>query len=94
MKNCLYCKQEMPSGKKVNAKYCSDACRVKAWRRNHGISDPFCNVTEKKTKSYTCCSDGRFYSPAGEWGKTLICDNCGTVWEKSNIKYPFKGAKL
>ncbi len=82
MKYCLHCSEPMPLGRKSNAKYCSDACRVKSWRQNHDIPEPFHNVTPKMTKSYTCCSNGLFYSPITMNGKILICDTCGAIWER------------
>jgi len=70
----------MPKGKKSNAQYCCDSCRVKAWRERNHIPSPIRNDTVVMTKSYTCCEAGRFYSPVGAWGKILICDTCGAEW--------------
>lgn len=82
MKYCSYCHNIMPIGKKANAKFCSDLCRIKKWRENNDIPDPFHNVTPKMTKSYTCCNNGLFYSPVTMNGKVLICDTCGAIWER------------
>jgi hypothetical protein len=79
-RKCLYCNESIPPGKKSNAKYCSDLCRVKASRNRTNSPDPFRNVTEKMTKSYTCCENGLFYSPAGMHGEVLKCDTCGAIW--------------
>ncbi len=91
MKKCAYCSGPV-IGKQKTAKFCSDICRLRAYRVRHGISEPFEPKEGKKqakneyleapqnVKSYTCCENGRFYSPAGRWGEVLICDGCGAVW--------------
>ena len=90
MGGCLYCGESM-QGKRNIAKFCSDICRLKAFRVRHGIPDPFGKTGEntalkqplfdgQETKSFTCCENGKFYSPLGEWGKVLKCDTCGATW--------------
>ena len=93
MKKCAYCGKTI-IGKQKTAKFCSDICRLRAYRVRHGIDEPFKPKkgkkkpeidfldTSPKIKSYTCCENGRFYSPVGRWGEILICDNCGAVWQR------------
>lgn len=93
MKNCEYCGDAI-RGKRKTARFCSDICRLRAYRVRHGISEPFEPKEGKKQakneyleapqniKSYTCCENARFYSPVGRWGELLICDNCGAVWKR------------
>lgn len=73
--------------KSKRARYCSTVCRVKSYRSRKGIPEPFKNFpilnhTEEnqEAKSFTCCKNGRFYSPVGLWGKILVCDACGKKW--------------
>ncbi len=86
----MYCGESM-KGKRSIAKFCSDICRLRAYRVRHGIPEPFVKLNEntglkqvffdgQETKSFTCCENARFYSPAAEWGEVLICDNCRATW--------------
>lgn len=91
MKKCAHCEAEIPTNKRTDAIFCSKLCRIKAHRRKHNIPEPFSKgyVTDnvfdgQKVKSFTCCANGRFYSPLGQWGETLICDTCGARWQKIN----------
>ena len=84
MKKCEQCGGSM-EGKRKTARFCSDFCRLKSFREKNGSryqrrKDGL--KTAKNVKSYTCCENGRFYSPAGRWGELLICDNCGAVWQR------------
>lgn len=84
MKKCEYCERPI-IGRRITARFCSDFCRLKAFREKNGSryqrqKDGL--KTAKNVKSYTCCENGRFYSPAGRWGELLICDNCGAVWQR------------
>ena len=93
MKKCEYCGNSIVGKKKI-ARFCSDFCRLKAFRGKNGSKyqsrgDSVLNVAENKflgapqhVKSFTCCENARFYSPAAKWGEVLICDNCGAVWER------------
>ena len=90
MKKCAFC-EKMIVDRQKTAKYCSDLCRLKAFRLRNGIPEPFTRDTalnepqneySYKIKSFTCCENGRFYSPVAKWGEVLICDNCGAVWER------------
>src|SRR5690554_7323203 len=40
MKKCAYCGGPI-IGKQKTAKFCSDICRLRAYRVRHGISEPF-----------------------------------------------------
>ena len=40
MKTCAYC-GSLIKGKQKSAKYCSDICRLRAYRVRHGIPEPF-----------------------------------------------------
>ena len=82
MKKCEQCGGSM-EGKRKTARFCSDFCRLRSFREKNGCryqkqKDGL--KTAKNVKSYTCCENGRFYSPAGRWGEVLICDGCGAVW--------------
>ena len=93
MKKCEYCGNPIV-GKKKTARFCCDFCRLKAFRGKNGSKyqsrgDSVLNVPESKfhgapqyVKSFTCCENASFYSPAAKWGEVLICDNCGAVWER------------
>jgi hypothetical protein len=93
MKKCEYCGNPIV-GKKKTARFCCDFCRLKAFRGKNGSKyqsrgESALNVPENKhldapqqVKSFTCCENARFYSPAAKWGEVLICDNCGAVWER------------
>jgi flavodoxin len=93
MKKCAYCGGPI-IGKQKTAKFCSDICRLRAYRVRHGIEEPFepkkgkkqpendFLETSPKIKSYTCCENACFYSPVARWGELLICDNCGAVWQR------------
>lgn len=84
MKKCEYCAIPI-AGKRKTARFCSDFCRLKAFREKNGSryqKKDNTLKTAKNIKSYTCCENGRFYSPAGRWGELLICDNCGAVWQR------------
>jgi len=90
MKTCAYCGKSIED-KRKNAKYCSNICRIKAYRNRHGIDEPFQQEKPlnppKNVISFTCCENGHFYSPVGRWGEILICDNCGAVWGRLD-NYP------
>ncbi len=84
MKICEQCGGSM-EGKRKTARFCSDFCRLKAFREKNGSryqrqKDGL--KTAKNVKSYTCCENGRFYSPAGRGGEVLIFDNCGAIWQR------------
>jgi hypothetical protein len=89
MKNCEFCGKPIPAEKKKARKYCSGACKVKAYRKMNGVPEPFGkryvtdnNFDGQTTQSYTCCENGRFYSTIHfDYGKILKCDICGAVWE-------------
>ena len=93
MKKCEYCGNSIV-GKKKTARFCCDFCRLKAFRGKNGSKyqsrgESALKVSENKyldapqqVKSFTCCENARFYSPAAKWGEVLICDNCGAVWER------------
>lgn len=84
MKKCEQCGGSM-AGKRKTARFCSDFCRLKAFREKNGSryqKKDNTLKTAKNVKSYTCCENGRFYSPAGRWGEVLICDGCGAVWQR------------
>lgn len=84
MKKCEYCGNPIVEKKKT-ARFCSDFCRLKAFRLKNGSryqKKDNALKTAKNVKSYTCCENGLFYSPAGRWGEVLICDNCGAVWKR------------
>jgi len=92
MKTCNYCGSSI-DGRRKNAKYCSNICRIKAYRARHGISEPFEEESAsnrlfrgQESKSYTCCENGQFYSTVGKWGEVLKCDNCGAVWVRQQEK--------
>lgn len=83
MRNCEYCGDAI-RGKRKTARFCSDFCRLRAFRQKNGCKyqkKGNALKTPQNVKSYTCCENGRFYSPAGRWGELLICDNCGAVWK-------------
>lgn len=84
MKKCEYCERPI-IGRRITARFCSDFCRLRAFRDKNGSKyqkrkEPLKMV--KNVKSYTCCEEGKFYSPAAKWGEILICDNCGAVWQR------------
>ncbi len=84
MRTCDYCNVSIEHRRKT-ARFCSDYCRLKAYREKKGGS--YTKQEEafkmpKNIKSFTCCESGQFYSPVGQWGDILICDNCGTVWNR------------
>ena len=84
MKKCAQCDGSM-AGKRKTARFCSDFCRLKSFREKNGSKyqkKENALKTAKNVKSYTCCENGRFYSPAAKWGEVLICDNCGAVWKR------------
>lgn len=96
-KPCAYCNLPIV-GKQKTAKYCSDICRLRAFRsRNKALKRGYAELHPRKeetalnhlkndapqsVKSFTCCENGRFYSPTGRWGEILICDSCGSVWKR------------
>lgn len=95
-KKCLYCDEKIV-GKQNTAKYCSDLCRLRAFRGRKkalkvisgqlkGERDKRSLKGLKTTTSYTCCEDGRFYSPHGFWGEILLCNSCGAVWRRMVVK--------
>ena len=84
MKKCEQCGGSM-AGKRKTARFCSDFCRLKAFREKNGSryqrkKDGL--KTAKNVKSYTCCENAHFYSPVARWGEVLICDNCGAIWQR------------
>lgn len=87
MKKCAFCGLPV-IGKQKTARYCSVLCRIKSYRVRKGISEPFekkgakigLKTKNEDTKSFTCCEQGKFYSPVGKWGEVLICDSCGATW--------------
>lgn len=84
MKKCAYCGKPIV-GRKKTARFCSDFCRLKAFREKNGSryqkrKEPL--KTAEIAKSYTCCGNARFYSPVARWGEILICSNCGAVWQR------------
>ena len=84
MKKCKQCGGSM-AGKRKTARFCSDFCRLKAFRKKNGSryqgKKDGLKIAEN-VKSYTCCENARFYSPVPRWGELLICDNCGAVWKR------------
>jgi hypothetical protein len=87
IKKCGFCLEPVID-KRKNAKFCRVSCRIKAFRLRNGIREPF-EKTEAKTglkidisnsKGFTCCENGKFYSPAFNEGKLLICDECKAQW--------------
>lgn len=91
MKKCEYC-GEIIRGKKKTARFCSDFCRLRAFRAKNGSKyqgktrrrkmDSKLFFGGQEANSFTCCENAKFYSPAFLWGKLLICDNCGAVWQR------------
>jgi len=84
MKICEQCGGSM-EGKRKTARFCSDFCRLKAFREKNGSKyqkKENALKTAKNVKSYTCCENAHFYSPVGRWGEVLICDNCGAIWQR------------
>ena len=84
MKKCECCGSVI-RGKRKTARFCSDFCRLKAFRGKNGSRYQKKDNTLKTAqniKSYTCCENAHFYSPAGRWGEVLICDNCGAIWQR------------
>jgi len=84
MKKCAQCDGSM-EGKRKTARFCSDFCRLKAFREKKGCryqKQKGGLKTAKNVKSYTCCENAHFYSPVARWGELLICDNCGAVWKR------------
>lgn len=88
-RKCKNCGQSL-EGRKTNANFCSDICRVRHYRLTKGIPDPFnpsANVPKAKASlhpyfySYPleCCNKPAYYHPS-----TILnikCSNCGAVWE-------------
>lgn len=85
MKKCEYCGEEI-RGKRKTARFCSDFCRLKAFRVRNGSKYQTGGERSKNmpqnAKSYTCCENARFYSPAPKWGEILICDECFAIWKR------------
>lgn len=85
MKKCEFCGGEMRSKRKT-ARFCSDFCRLKAFREKNGTKyysgGDNVKYRAQSVKSYTCCENARFYSPAPKWGEILICDHCGSTWQR------------
>ena len=83
MRKCEFCNNEIPEMRKKSAIYCSNLCKTKAHRLRNGICEPFEKVnTFQPCKSFTCCENARFYSPAMYHGRILKCDICGATWER------------
>lgn len=98
MKNCEYCGDAI-RGKRKTARFCSDFCRLKAFRDKNGSRyqsrKDSAENTPQNIKSYTCCKSASFYSPTFRWGDILICDNCGAVWGRlDEPKKPSKPGNL
>lgn len=85
MRKCEFCGDEI-RGRRSTARFCSDFCRLKAFRGRNGSKyhprkESALNAPQS-TKSYTCCVSGRFYSPVAQWGQMLVCDECGAKWKR------------
>lgn len=83
MKTCNYCGKPI-EGKKATAIYCSEICRIRAYRRRNDIAEPTLPYGAKKSvlKPFLCCGQPLV---SEDRGNTLICPICGDKWHKQHV---------
>lgn len=89
-RTCKNCGESL-EGRKVNANFCSDICRVRHYRLSKGIPDPFnpsAHMPIAKAKlhpfyySYNlnCCHKPAYFHPSNNLF-SIQCSSCGMLWE-------------
>ena len=87
-RKCLFCEKTLET-RNPKAKYCSDICRVRAYRKHYHIPEPFAPVSEKSAEIHSyflnlpelrCCDKPAYYHPA-ESDREIRCKNCYARFE-------------
>jgi DNA-directed RNA polymerase subunit RPC12/RpoP len=90
-RKCNNCGKSL-EGRKANAVFCSDLCRVTHYRAARGLPDPFNpakNIPKSKVKLHSyfhwyplsCCNNPEYMHPNNNQLLNIRCMNCGAIWE-------------